>query len=161
MYIGMVEQPRRPISHEELWGAPGLVRLPDWQSRLSAYVVRCAAKPFRYGDQDCGLFVAGAIEGMTGVDVAAELRGYRNRSEAFARIRDVCGRGRMDAIADHLAAQFGVQEIGVNFAGRGDAVQFRTGRLGIVAMHGTELLTPYKDGLLRLPISHAVRAWRI
>src|SRR5206468_3406892 len=97
---------------------------------------------------DCGLFVAGAIEAMTGVDVAAELRGYRNRTQAFDAIRKVCGRRRMDSIADHLAARFGIAEIPLAFAGRGDAVQFRTGRLGIVAMHGTELLTPYKDGLL-------------
>jgi hypothetical protein len=160
--ISAIRMPPEPLSDYELWGSSSmLARKPDWQSRLSEYVMRCAAKPFRYGDQDCGLFVAGAIEVMTGVDVAAELRGYRNRTEAFARIRTVCGRRRMDAIADHLAAQFGIEEIQPAFAQRGDAVQFRAGRLGIVALHGAELLTPFKDGLLRLPLSHASRAWRV
>lgn len=117
---------------------------------------------FQYGIQDCGLFVAGAIEAMTGIDVAAELRGhYSNRTQAYDAIRRVCGRRRMDTIADHLAAQFGIAEIQPAFAQRGDAVQCKTGRLGIVAMHGTEILTPYKDGLLRLPLSHAERAWHI
>jgi hypothetical protein len=138
-----------------------LSRFPDWQSRLGAYLNTRAAMPFRYGSMDCGLFVAGAIETMTGVDVAAELRGYRNRTEAFTRIRNVCGRRNMAAIADHLAAQFSIPEVPVLCAQRGDAVQCRTGRLGIVAMHGTEILTPYKDGLLRLPLVHAVRAWHI
>jgi len=128
---------------------------------LSAYLLRCYAQPFQYGVMDCGLFVAGAIEAMTGVDVARELRGYHNRAQAFASIRQVCGRRNMTAIADHLATQFGIAEVPLLMAGRGDAVQFRTGRLGLVAMHGTELLTPYKDGLLRLPLNQAVRAWRI
>lgn len=140
---------------------PALTRRPDWQSRLSAYIVAAAHRPFQYGVQDCGLFVAGAIEAMTGVDVAAELRGYRNRTQAYDAIRRVCGRRRMDAVADHLARQFGIEEIPPAFAQRGDAVQRQAGSLGIVAMHGTELLTPYKDGLLRLPMSRALRAWRI
>jgi hypothetical protein len=139
-----------------------LQRKPDWQSALSEYVIACAQQPFRYGAMDCGLFVAGAMEAMTGVDVAAELRGkYTNRTQAFEAIRRACGRKSMGAIADHLAAKFGIEEVAILSAWRGDAVQSRTGRLGIVAMHGTEILTPAKFGLLRLPLEHAVRAWRI
>lgn len=139
-----------------------LSRRPDWQSALSAYVVACANQPFRYGAMDCGLFVAGSIEAVTGVDVAAELRGtYSTRTQAFEVIRSVCGRKSMGAIADHLASKFGIEQVGVLRAGRGDAVQSRTGRLGIVAMHGTEILTPARHGLLRLPLEHAARAWRI
>lgn len=136
-------------------------RRPNWQSALSEYIVACAARKFEYGVMDCGLFVAGAIAAMTGVDVAADLRGYRNRLEAFEAIRRVCGRKSMGAIADHLALRFEIPQIGVLFATAGDPVQSRTGRLGIVAMHGTEILTPAKDGLLRLPLEHAMRAWRI
>jgi hypothetical protein len=140
-------------------------RRSDWQSRLSAYVVERAHEPFRYGAFDCGLFVAGAIEAMTGVDMAAELRGkYSSRQEAFAVIRRLCGRATMTAVADHLSAAFGIAEVPVAFAQRGDPVQLRRGRaarLGLVAMHGTEILVPYAGGLLRLPLSHAVRAWRI
>ncbi|UWZ84663.1 DUF6950 family protein [Occallatibacter riparius] len=142
-----------------------MIRRPDWQSRLSAYIVDCAHRPFRYGELDCGLFVAGAIETMTGIDVAGELRGkYRFRREAFAAIRALCGQPTMAAIADHLAAQFGIEPIAPTFASRGDAVQLRSGQrasLGIVDLHSHHLLTPYSAGLLRLPMSHAVRAWRI
>ena len=70
----------------------------------------------------------------------------------------------MEAIAGHLAALHGVPEVPVLCAQRGDAVLLRSGRrssLGIVAMHGTEILTPYRAGLLRLPLSHARRAWHI
>jgi len=142
-----------------------LKRLPDWQARLSEYLTSCARTPFRYGHLDCGLFVANAIEAMTGIDVAHSLRNqYQNRTEAFAAIKTLCGRASMEAVADHLAEQFGIEEIPISFAQRGDAVVLRNGRrssLGIVAMHGTEILTPYKDGILRLPLSTATKAYRI
>jgi hypothetical protein len=141
------------------------MRLPDWQKRLSEYIVRCTYTPFQYGSQDCGLFVAGAIEAMTGVDVAAQLRGrYTTRTTAFKAIGRMCGQPTMAAAADHLARIHGFQEVQVPFAQRGDAVQIRNARLaslGLVAMHGTEILMPYDDGLLRMPLTYATRAWRI
>ncbi len=142
-------------------------RRGDWQSRLSDYLVAVARRPFKYGDLDCGLFVAGAIAAMTGVDVARDLRGYSSRREAFARIRGMCGRPTMAAAADHLAAQFGIREVPVAMAQRGDAVLLsrardpRCTKLGLVAMHGFEVLIPYRDGILRVPRSLAVRAWHI
>lgn len=131
-------------------------RLHDWQTRLSEYLTANTLTPFKYGSLDCGLFVAGAIEAMTGVDVAAPLRGkYRNRREAFAEIKSLCGQATMEAIAIHLAEQFDVPEITPSFAQRGDVVVLKKGRastLGIIAMHGTEVLMPYRDGILRVPI---------
>jgi len=136
-------------------------RIPQWQSKLSAYLLGCYGRPFQYGVMDCGLLVAGAIEAMTGVDVAGELRGYHNRTQAYESIRRVCGCKNMLLICDHIAAEFCCPAIPVAMAQRGDPLQLRSGSLGLVAMHGTELLTPYKDGLLRLPLNQAVRAWRI
>ncbi len=140
-------------------------RRGDWQSSLSAYLVNCAHRPFRYGALDCGLFIAGAIEAMTGDDVAWELRGtYRTRREAFDRIKNLAGAATMAAVADYIASEFNIPEIPILKAQRGDPVQLHTGRrssLGIVAMHGTEILTPSAAGILRLPLSLAVRAWRI
>jgi len=141
-----------------------LVRIDAWQSALSEYLLDAQGVHFLYGVQDCGLFVAGAIRAMTGVDVAEKLRGYSDRREAFMRIAALCGFPTMEAAAVYLAGLYGIPEVPVLCAQRGDAVMLRSGRrssLGIVAMHGTELLTPYRDGLLRLPLSHARRAWRI
>lgn len=141
-----------------------LTRLEDWQSKLTDYLLNAERVPFRYGHQDCGLFVAGAIRAMTGIDVASTLRGYTNRTEAFRRIAALCGQTTMEAVAGYIAAAHGIPEAPILLAQRGDAVMLRSGRrssLGIVAMHGTEILTPYRSGLLRLPLSHAHRAWHI
>jgi hypothetical protein len=139
-----------------------MTRFPDWQSRLSDYLVRTANRPFQYGVLDCGLFVAGAIEAMTGVDVADGMRGkYSSRKTAFAAIRSLCGRASMTGIADYLAERHGIEETLLAFAQRGDVVQLHSGTIGLVAMHGTEILVPCADGILRLPLSYAIRAWRI
>ncbi len=59
-------------------------RIPGWRGRLVAYLARTRGQPFVWGQLDCGLFSAGAIEAMTGVDPAAALRG-RYATAAGAR----------------------------------------------------------------------------
>ena len=144
-----------------------MIRLPEWQSRLSDYLTQCSHTPFKYGKLDCGLFTTGAIEAETGVDVVLPLRDkYTNRLEAFAAIKALCGSPTMEAVASYLAREHGFPEVPVLCAQRGDAVVLKSGQrstLGIVAMHGTEILTPYKDGILRVPLTQAqvTRAYRI
>ena len=142
-----------------------MVRLPDWQSRLSDYLTASANQPFRYGSLDCGLFVADAIRAMTGADVAELLRGrYRNRPEAFRAIKELCGKPSMEAVGVFLADRYGLPDVPILRAQRGDAVCMGSGRdskLGSIAMHGTEILTPYRGGILRIPLTSAQRTWRV
>jgi uncharacterized protein DUF6950 len=49
--------------------------LSDWHARLVAYLDLCRGRSFAYGQHDCALFAAGAIEAMTGEDPAREWRG--------------------------------------------------------------------------------------
>lgn len=52
-----------------------MTRHEDWRSRLGAYVSIVRASPYAFGSHDCWLFVAGAIEAMTGTDHATRHRG--------------------------------------------------------------------------------------
>lgn len=61
-----------------------ITRLPDWRPRLDAWIAAAQGQVFVYGVQDCALFAAGAVEAMTGIDLAAEWRG-RYASEAEGR----------------------------------------------------------------------------
>ena len=70
----------------------------------------------------------------------------------------------MDALAAFLAQKHDIPEVPIAFAWRGDPVVLKRGRastLGIVDMSPGFILTPYEDGLLRLPIAHAKRAFHI
>ena len=50
-----------------------LARLPDWRSRLGAYLAGKRTSPFVYGEHDCARFAAGAVEAVTGSDPSAAL----------------------------------------------------------------------------------------
>lgn len=50
-------------------------RLPDWRTRLHRYLAGCAKRPLAWGRWDCALHAADAVEVMTGVDLAADMRG--------------------------------------------------------------------------------------
>lgn len=51
------------------------MRYPDWRARLEAYFRQVGREPFAWGRHDCALFLAGAVEAMTGEDYAAPFRG--------------------------------------------------------------------------------------
>lgn len=63
-------------------------RLPDWRTRLDAYLAECEPLPFLYGFNDCATFAFGAVREMTGVDVVADVRGgYTTDVGALRKIR--------------------------------------------------------------------------
>lgn len=90
-------------------------RRPDWRARLTAYMAEVAARSFRPGTHDCALFAAGAVEAVTGVDLAATWRGtYRSLAEGRAALG---ARGYADHI--ELAAAW-CPEVAPSFAHIGD-----------------------------------------
>jgi len=67
-----------------------LHRLPDWRPRLVSFVNSVRARPFAYGTHDCALFAAGAVEAMTGVDLAKDWRGaYSSLKEGLHVLRNL------------------------------------------------------------------------
>lgn len=65
-----------------------LIRLRDWRKRLDLYLDSIEGTPFQWGAMDCGLFAAGAIHAMTGVDLAADVRGkYKDEAGAEATVK--------------------------------------------------------------------------
>lgn len=142
-----------------------IVRFPDWPARLEKYLFASLKANFKYGSFDCALFAANCIEAMTGVDLAASLRGkYDSRTAAKRAIEARVGRGSVALIAEALAAQHEMPEIKPVYAGRGDMVLLKRSHdysLGIVALTGTEIMIALGQGWGRVPVGEAVRAWRV
>lgn len=140
-------------------------RYADWPTLLDSFLRAHASERFQYGRWDCALFVADAVQAMTGVDVAAKFRGhYGSRREALRAIKEYTGSTSIRAIAETVFAEHGLREVAVARAQRGDAVLVRRGRdwsLGIVALDGAGIVSLAKDSLLRWPLSRAETAWRI
>lgn len=144
-----------------------LSRIDNWEHELNRFVQENQRRSFQYGQFDCCLFVADAIQSITGVDIAAAYRGrYQTRKEAIALAIEIAGVPSIQAVVDNAAATFEIPEIEPLRAGRGDMVLLRraSGRdysLSVVALNGRELLWACKDGIGRISLESGHRAWRV
>ncbi len=142
-----------------------LTRRADWATRLHNFLSERGADRFAYGRVDCCLWVADAVLGMTGIDPAAPLRGrYRSLREARVLMREYAGRPSVAAVVAAITAEHKMPEIPPLTAQRGDVVLVSRSRdysLGLLDLNGRDILSVGRDGLLRLSLSRAARAWRV
>lgn len=130
---------------------------PGWQGQLTAYAASVAAMPFDPATHHCAYFAAGAVQAMTGVDLAGKWRG-RTKTVA-AGLRALQRAGFDDHVA-LVAAYF--PEVPPAFAQMGDiAVLAADGlpALGIVA--GPVIYVLHPHGLGTVPLTDAQRAFRV
>lgn len=141
------------------------MRLPNWQAALDSFLREHERERFRYGSWDCCLFVANAIQVMTGQDFAAEFRGhYASRVDAYRELEKRTGKASVRAVAEQAAERFRLREITAGYAQRGDMVLLRRSHhysLGLVALNGREVLIARARGLWRISLSNAVKVWSI
>lgn len=134
-----------------------MTRLPDWNARLSAYIDSVRRAPFEPGVLDCALFAAGAVEAMTGADIAAEWRGYRTLAEGVAKLR----RAGFDNHVEALAAT--LPEIHPSQAALGDILAYAVdGPLGwaLGVCNGERAFAMMETGLGTIETLQAKRAFR-
>lgn len=72
-------------------------RPTGWQARLGVWLASTARMPFAPGSHDCALFAAGAVQAITGVDLAADWRGRYRTLRGGVRVLRKAG------YADHIA----------------------------------------------------------
>jgi len=134
-----------------------LTRLPDWHARLVAYLAAASRTPFAPGAHDCALFAAGAVQAMTGNDLA---EGWRGRYRTLAGGRRVLKR---EGVADHVAlAARHLEEVPVSWAQPGDVAAVPTAdgpALGVV--QGASIYVVSAAGLGLVPLTAAARAFRV
>jgi hypothetical protein len=137
----------------------------NWPALLEEFLAQNKERTFRYGSWDCCLFVADAIQTMTGTDLAAEYREqYSNRAQAMLAVSERTGRPSVRSVAEHQARIHEMLPVEPLRAARGDMVLLKRGKdysLGIVAMNGYEVLIAMKTGYAAVSIAKACRAWRV
>lgn len=130
-----------------------LARLPNWRPRLMTYLDSVRSRPFAYGQHDCALFAAGAVEAMTGVDLAADFRGHYDSLKAGLKL---LSGAHLSILRRHF------EEIPPVFAGVGDLAMI--GEVGFPALglfQGETILVLREDGLGMMPRAAATKAWRV
>ncbi len=132
-------------------------RLPDWQPRLVRWLELSARRPFEPGRHDCALFLAGAVEAMTGVDPAAPFRGRYTTLRGGLRILRKAG------FADHIAlAAHHLREIAPRAARPGDGLVVTTpGGLALGLCQGEAVYVLGPERLALMPAGHALRAFEV
>jgi hypothetical protein len=134
-----------------------MVRLPDWEDRLHAYLDRLAGAAFVWGKHDCALFAAGAVQAITDRDPAATFRGRYTTARGSVRALRRWGAGDLEKT---VAAMF--PDRASAFARRGDLVL--VGDMVGVCVGADALLVGEEDGepgLVRAPRATWSRCWSV
>jgi len=133
-----------------------MARLHNWQSRIHTYINSKQKQPFKYGQNDCGLFCAGAIEATSGRHPFPFK--YRTLKQAQDKMTELCGSSNLDDFAAYCATNNGWTPVKKNFEQRGDLVVMESGEqshLGIIDMTGQYVLSTGDTGLVRIPLCDA------
>lgn len=128
-------------------------RIDTWEAALSAYIAQHRDTPFIYGDHDCGVFAAGAVKAMTGVDLIPEFRGKYQNEIGAARALKKLGAGNLEKTVDAKLPQISISRVQ-----RGDIVMM-DGNLG-VAVGGKAWFTG-EEGLVSVPQELWDKAWGV
>ena len=138
-------------------------RLPDWPERLDAVVCAARDRAFAWGTHDCITFAAACITAVTGIDPIADVVSWSNRADAATAVRGAAG-GRQSlrgAITRTMTAR-SWPAVDPGAAGRGDLCLVTGGRGHFAAVClGARLAAPGPVGLVLVPASRALAAWRI
>lgn len=120
---------------------------------LSDYVDETERVPFAYGSHDCLLWVAGAIERITGVDHAAA---YRGRYTSLAEAKGLIGRPLLQFVGETFP------DIRLSRVSDGDIGAFRQGREWVFGIFiGPFLYVQTRQGIGIRPRSDASKAFRV
>lgn len=133
-------------------------RHPEWRQNLCAYFATVARQKFRPGSHDCALFAAGAVEAMTGVDLAATYAGrYRTVSEGMAILR---AEGVSDLSALVLRH---FEEIPPLKAGVGDLtlVEGEGGEDALGVVQGASIFVLQREGLGRVSLEVGLKGFKV
>lgn len=143
-------------------GVSSLHRIPGWEDAARKVLAEKAVAPFGYGTHDCCITCADVVLAITGIDFAAEWRGYASREEITEVYKEYRGaRG----LADHFAKQFNCPPVHPMKMQRCDALVVNTPTgyaLGVRDMDEPVALAPAPDvGFARLDLSAVLYAWRV
>jgi len=146
-----------------------MTRKKTWADDFASWITRIhiASQPFLWGSLDCCLLGADGVQAITGTDIAADFRGnYDSQASAFAMIARLTGGSTVAEAIAWCADKYGLPEWPKPlFARRGDLVAVRNDDneiiAGIVSDNGKDVLCMASEGVLNLPITQVVRAWKV
>lgn len=121
---------------------------------LAQYLAEVRGTRFRPGSHDCGMFVAGWVRRITGVDHGARWRG---RYRGMARLAEIMAQDGFESHVDYISNLF--PDVPPSMAQTGDLAVCAGDAMGIVASERIFVLRP--DGLGHVSRLRAERAFAV
>lgn len=115
-------------------------RVHEWDRRLAEVTSRHLQTPSSWGESDCLLKVADAIEAVTGIDLAGSIRGKYKTEAGAAKLLRKRGHTNVESLLEEL-----FDPVGRLLAQRGDVVTIeQDGQIaaGYVTEYGVIVATP-------------------
>lgn len=135
------------------------MRRYDWPEKLADYLLQVKDMSFKWGENDCALFVCNYIKLVTGEDHAFKFRGkYHTEKGALLALKRI---GKVPDLHSLATDKLG-PPISISMASRGDIAEIVTDlgpTLGIIFNDKVFFLG--LKGLCYFPISLAHRAWKV
>lgn len=134
-------------------------RVSNWPRHLADFIETRRHVPFAWGSQDCCTFASDAVLAIYGVDPMAEFRGqYATGKEA---VKIMGGSDMLLDFANGVMLRAGFAEMPPEFAGQGDPVCVMLRRMTCGIHLGNVVAAPGQNGLVFLPPTEILTAWRI
>lgn len=130
-----------------------LTRLPDWQQRFGDLVAQRMAMPFTWGQFDCVMWAADAVQAITGHDFADGMRGtYSTERQALRILKPL---GGVAALASERLSQRPLAMVRCGDVGLLDSDTRPT----LVVYGGAHWLAATAKGLWGMPSERVSQAW--
>lgn len=136
------------------------MRIENWSKRLADEIEAARGKSFEYGTFDCCIFAFDCVIAITGEDKAAELRGYKSKTEA---LKIISRYGSLEAMVTALLGE----PKHIAFAKRGDVVLSiidegeEPGAFGIGICEGIRSWFVSFSGLATRETRQCLKAWSV
>lgn len=125
-------------------------RKPDWANCLNRYLNEIRHKKFKFGEHDCAILVAGAVEAMTGEDPMRDIPEYKNWKDVKKILKG-------SSFYRELRKRFG-NPVNAAHGHQGD-IAYHEKSLGIIL--GKRALFFGENGYVMIPISHVEKAFHV
>jgi hypothetical protein len=134
-----------------------VTRKQDWQLAFEKCVAENYHTPFEWGTHDCCLWAANLVLAITGHDVAVDFRGKYSTAKEALEILEAGG-----GVAALWTKHLGAEPVPPLFASVGDVVLADlNGQETMAVCNGDTLLATGTTGLCALPMSAAIKSWRV
>ena len=139
-------------------------RYDYWEAMLDSFLTGRRSMRFVWGKNDCVMFACDAVLVMTGEDLARGFRDTYDTARSAKQTMQDLGASSVGELADIWAKRYKLRTLPPSFAQRGDWMLLDRDQgesLGIVGLNGLDVHAPGLEGIVELPVSEGLRAWRI